>query len=72
MSPKTVRISTENDDFQYLEMLRRNRAKRHRAGEFVVEGVRQLNQALANGWTVNAFLYSTTSCGYRWAKTCWR
>lgn len=58
MSPKTVRISSENDDFQYLEALRRNRAKRHRAGEFVVEGVRQLNQALANGWTVNAFLYS--------------
>ncbi len=58
MSPKTIRISSENDDFQYLEALRRNRAKRHRAGEFVVEGVRQLNQAMANGWTVNAFLYS--------------
>ena len=58
MSPKTVRISSENDDFQYLEALRRNRSKRHRAGEFVVEGVRQLNQALATGWTVNAFLYS--------------
>ena len=58
MSPKTVRISSENDDFQYLEALRHNRSKRHRGGEFVVEGVRQLNQALANGWTVNAFLYS--------------
>ncbi len=58
MSPKTVRISSENADFQYLETLRRNRAKRHRAGEFVVEGVRQLNQALADGWTINAYLYS--------------
>ena len=58
MPLKTVRIYSENDDYQYLEALRRNRAKRHRAGEFVVEGVRQLNQALANGWTINAFLYS--------------
>jgi TrmH family RNA methyltransferase len=58
MSPKTVRIYSENDDYQYLEALRRNRVKRQRAREFVVEGVRQLNQALANGWTINAYLYS--------------
>ena len=35
----------ENTLFQHLQTLQRNRNKRHRAGEFVVEGVRAINQA---------------------------
>ena len=56
--PQVVRIYSENNDFQYVETLRRNRAKRQRAREFIVEGVRPINQALAHDWPVTAFLYT--------------
>jgi len=56
--PTVVNIHTENSDFQYLETLRRNRTKRHRAGEFFVEGVRAVTQAVEQGWPVRALIYS--------------
>lgn len=56
--PRVVRLYSENNDFQYVETLRRNRAKRQRARAFVVEGVRPINQALAYGWAIEAFLYT--------------
>ena len=52
-----LRVSRENTLFQHLQTLQRNRNKRHRAGEFVVEGVRAINQALAHRWTVKALVY---------------
>lgn len=58
MTPRVIRVQTENNDFQYVETLQRNRAKRHRAREFVVEGVRAINGALAAGWEIAAFLYA--------------
>lgn len=58
MAPRAIRVHSENNDFQYVETLRRNRAKRHRAREFVVEGVRAINGALAAGWPIAAFLYA--------------
>src|SRR5687768_1602292 len=58
MAPRVIRVHTENNDYQYVETLRRNRAKRHRAQEFVVEGVRAINGALAAGWEIAAFLYA--------------
>ena len=47
MSPTTTRIYSANNDYQYVEALRRNREKRHRNREFFLEGVRPINQALA-------------------------
>lgn len=58
MVPRVIRVYSENNDFQYLETLRRNRAKRHRAREFVVEGVRAINGVLAARWPIAAFLYA--------------
>lgn len=58
MAPRVIRVHSENNDFQYVETLRRNRAKRHRAREFVVEGVRAINGALAAGWEIAALLYA--------------
>ncbi|MEJ7653663.1 MAG: hypothetical protein WKH64_10150, partial [Chloroflexia bacterium] len=58
MSPRVVRVRTENNHYQRAETLRRNRAARRRGGEFFVEGVRSINQALAHGWTINAFIYT--------------
>lgn len=66
--PKTVRIYSENNDFQYVDALRRNREKRHRSKEFFVEGVRAINQAIAHDWRITAFLYSREKPLSDWAE----
>ncbi len=66
--PRLVRVYTENNDFQYVETLRRNRQKRHQSRQFVVEGVRQINQALAQHWTIDALLYARERHLSDWAR----
>ncbi|MBV9615258.1 MAG: hypothetical protein JO031_07380, partial [Ktedonobacteraceae bacterium] len=66
--PKVVRIYSENNDFQYIETIRRKREKRQRHKEFFIEGVRPINQALAYSWTINAFVYSQERHLSDWAK----
>lgn len=66
--PKTVKIFSENNDFQYVEALRRNREKRHRSKAFFVEGVRAINQALAYDWRITAFLYTRERTLSDWAE----
>ena len=66
-SPKNVRIYSENATFQHFETLRRNREKRHRSQEFVLEGVRQINLALQCGWTINGWIYSPERSLSTWA-----
>ena len=68
MAPRVVAIRVENADFQYLETLRHNRTKRGRAGEFLVEGVRQINAALAYDWSIAAFLYAPERRLSDWAR----
>jgi TrmH family RNA methyltransferase len=63
-----LRVSRENTLFQHLQTLQRNRNKRHRAGEFVVEGVRAINQALAHRWTVKALVYGAGRPLSAWAR----
>jgi 23S rRNA (uridine2479-2'-O)-methyltransferase len=58
MKTKIIRVYSENAQFQQFETLRRNREKRQRQREFVVEGVRQINLALAYGWTIKGWIYS--------------
>ena len=57
MPPRVLQVSSANAAYQRIEVLQRNRTKRHRYGEFVVEGVRAINAALAGGWTVRAFAF---------------
>lgn len=47
---RRILIRSENNDFQRAEVLKRNREKRHRYGEFLLEGVRALSKALEYGW----------------------
>jgi TrmH family RNA methyltransferase len=54
---EVIRIYTENNHFQYLETLRRNRTKRSKTGTFFVEGVNAINQSLAYHWEIEAFVY---------------
>ena len=53
-----VKIYTENNDFQYIETLRRNRTKRNKTNTFFVEGVNAVNQALNHLWDIEAFVFS--------------
>lgn len=67
--PRTLQVSTANAAYQRIEVLKRNRTKRHRYGEFVVEGVRAINGALAAGWTIRAFAYPRGRQLSRWASS---
>jgi TrmH family RNA methyltransferase len=68
MKPKTVKIFSENNQFQHVETLRRNREKRHRHRQFFVEGVRPINVAIEYGWAFDAFLYSPEQRLSGWAQ----
>jgi tRNA G18 (ribose-2'-O)-methylase SpoU len=68
IKPRIVKIYSENNDFQYVETLRRRREKRLRHREFFVEGVRHINQALKYHWNIRAFIYSRDKSLSDWAK----
>ena len=56
------------DEVQLLESLRTNRQKRERQRRFVVEGVRNVDAALAARWPLHAVLASTDLEPSRWAR----
>ena len=64
---RTIHLRTRNAEFQHLETLRRSREKRHRHGEFFVEGVRAITQAVTLGWQVRAFAHSSERPLSAWA-----
>jgi tRNA G18 (ribose-2'-O)-methylase SpoU len=61
------RLHAENDEFQLTLSLLTNRRQRTRQRRFVVEGVRQIDQAVANGWTIESFWYDGHGRLSRWA-----
>ncbi len=67
MAATIIKIHTRDSEFQYIETLRRNRTKRSQAGEFFVEGVRSIDQALRNEWQVNALVYTREKRLSDWA-----
>jgi TrmH family RNA methyltransferase len=67
--PRTLQVSTANAAYQRIEVLKRNRTKRHRYGEFVVEGVRAINGAIAAGWPIRAFAFPRGRQLSRWATS---
>jgi TrmH family RNA methyltransferase len=69
MTPRVLKVSSENAAYQRFDVLQRNRTKRHRYGEFVVEGVRAINAALAAGWAVRAFAFPRDRELSRWASS---
>lgn len=58
---KTIRVFGRDNAFQRFEVLKRNRNKRYKYNEFLVEGVRSLNEAVKNGWRIKSFLYNGDS-----------
>lgn len=64
----TKRIFSKNADYQKFEVLKTNRNKRYRYGQFFVEGVRNINEAVKNGWEIASFLYAGDKTLSGWAR----
>lgn len=64
---ETIKIYTENNHFQYIETLRRNRTKRSKTNIFFVEGVNAINQALHHQWDIEAFAFAKDTRLSDWA-----
>ena len=65
---KTIKLFTKNADYQKFEVLKTNRNKRYRYFEFLVEGVRNINEALKNGWSFSSLLYTPDKLLSNWAR----
>lgn len=63
-----IRVRSRDALYQKLEVLKTNRNKRHRYGEFFVEGVRNLKEAIACGWEIVSFLYTPERQLSDWAQ----
>ncbi|MDO5710859.1 MAG: TrmH family RNA methyltransferase [Micrococcales bacterium] len=66
------RIERRNADFQQWESLLRNRTKRHRAGAFIVQGVRPITLAVAAGWPMRALIRPVGTRPSAWAAGVWQ
>ena len=64
---KVVSILNKNNDYQRFEVLKHNRNKRYKYNQFIVEGVRSLNEAVKNNWKIISFIYDKNNLS-RWAK----
>lgn len=62
------RVFSKNAAWQKFEVLKTNRNKRHRYGQFFVEGVRNLNEAVRQGWQVDAWIYALNNDLSDWAR----
>lgn len=65
---KTIKVHNENNHYQYLETMKKNRQKRHKSGEFLIEGVKAINSALQFNWHISAFIFSKDHPLSRWAE----
>jgi len=63
-----LRVSSRNARFQQWEALLGNRAKRQRAREFLVQGVRPITLAARFGWPFRALLYDAERPLSGWAQ----
>lgn len=64
-----MRVTTRNASFQQWQALLTNRAKRSRAGEFLVQGVRPLTLAVEHGWDIRALIYPDRRSLSAWARS---
>lgn len=64
---KTTDVMTRNNVFQHFGVLKTNRNKRYKYKEFLVEGVRSINEAVEKGWHIKSFLFKDEQCS-DWAK----
>jgi tRNA G18 (ribose-2'-O)-methylase SpoU len=66
--PTSRSVTRQDNYFQRAEVLKRNREKRTRYGQFLVEGVAQISIALQNGWLLSALLITAGRPLSDWAQ----
>jgi TrmH family RNA methyltransferase len=59
----SIPVTARDATFQKFAVLQTNRSKRRRYGEFLVEGVRNINEAVRCGWRIASFLYAAYGAG---------
>ena len=64
----SLRVTTRNARFQQWEALLGNRAKRQRAGQFLVQGVRPITMAVEAGWQIVELLFDADVALSTWAQ----
>ncbi|XVV11280.1 TrmH family RNA methyltransferase [Actinoplanes sp. CA-131856] len=64
-----MRVTTRNASFQQWQALLTNRTKRHRAGSFLVHGVRPISLALDHGWDISDLIYPDNQSLSAWARS---
>ena len=64
---KTISVINKNNNYQKFEVLKNNRNKRYKYNQFIVEGVRSLNEAVKNNWKIISFIYDSNHLS-DWAK----
>lgn len=62
------KIYSRNAAFQKFEVLRTNRNKRYKYGEFLAEGVRNINEAAGSGWEFTSLIYDGEKSLSGWAR----
>jgi tRNA G18 (ribose-2'-O)-methylase SpoU len=67
-TPKSRLISRQDNYFQRADVIKRNREKRTRYGQFLVEGVAQISIAVEHGWEVAALLLTSGRPLSEWAS----
>lgn len=65
---RVLDVGRENNEFQRLEVLKRNRTKRKQYGEIFVEGVAPINALLSAGWSVRTVAFDRERPLSNWAK----
>lgn len=66
--PEIVTIYSENNDYQYVETLKRKRNKRTKSKQFFAEGKEIIESLIENGWPIDVFLYSKEKRLSEWAE----
>ena len=62
-----LQVSTKNALFQQWLALKTNRQKRHRLGQFLVEGTSAIDAAVKHGWAIEELLYPAGRSLSAWA-----
>jgi tRNA G18 (ribose-2'-O)-methylase SpoU len=65
---RPLRVTSRNASFQQWQALLGNRAKRHRAGEALIQGVRPITLAVEYGFEVRALIYPDRYGLSAWAR----
>lgn len=66
-SPLERKVFKRDNFFQRAEVIKRNREKRARSGQFLIEGVAQINIAVKHNWQIEALLFAAGKSMSRWA-----